>query len=106
MTFQLEESKQAIIQAVTQQVMQHMPEALANMCAIFTQQFYQTMSLEDLQTWTVEDLYGAAINFWSFIQERSANEIKVQVYNPDFEANGWQTTHTVVQVITKPLNKR
>ncbi len=45
----------------------------------------------------------AIVNFWSLIQQRLPNETKIRIYNPDYERHGWQTTHTVVEIITDDM---
>ncbi|MEC8483945.1 MAG: NAD-glutamate dehydrogenase, partial [Pseudomonadota bacterium] len=37
------------------------------------------------------------------IQQRNANTPKVRVYNPNFEEHSWQSTHTVVEVLTDDM---
>ena len=103
MLCKFEEGKDLIIEAVTDRLFQKMPAGQAELCAEFVRQFYSTVALEDLQEWDVEDLYGAAMNFWSLIQTRELNETKIRIYNPDFERHGWQTTHTVIEVLTKDM---
>jgi glutamate dehydrogenase len=103
MSHKFEEGKDAIIDAVIHKIRQEMSTEQANLCAEFVRQFYSTVALEDLQELEVDDLYGAAVNFWALIQERAPNETKIRIYNPDFERHGWQTTHTVVEVITDDM---
>lgn len=103
MSHKFEEGKDLIIDAVINKIRQEMSTEQANLCAEFVRQFYSTVALEDLQELEVDDLYGAAVNFWALIQERAPNETKIRIYNPDFERHGWQTTHTVVEVITDDM---
>lgn len=103
MLCKFEEGKDLIIAAVTDKLIQKMPKEQAVLCAEFIRQFYTTVAIEDLQEWNVEDLYGAAMNFWSLIQQCEPNETKIRIYNPDFERHGWQTTHTVIEVLTKDM---
>lgn len=103
MSYKFEEGKDLIIDAVVEKLHQKMTAEQANLCSEFIRQFYGTVAFEDLREWDVEDLYGASINFWSLIQQRSPNETKIRIYNPDFERHGWQTTHTVVEVISDDM---
>lgn len=103
MSYKFEEGKDLIIYAITEKLNRKMPPEQAKLCSEFVRQFYGTVALEDLNQWDIEDLYGAAINFWSLIQTRAPNETKIRIYNPDFERHGWQTTHTVVEVITTDM---
>jgi len=99
MSHKFEEGKDLIIDAVILKIQQEMSPEQADLCSEFVRQFYTTVALDDLREWDIDDLYGAAINFWAIIQQRAPNEIKIRIYNPDFERHGWQTTHTVVELI-------
>lgn len=99
MSHKFEEGKQLIIDAVIAKLQQEMNAEQVGFCTEFVRQFYSTVALDDLREWNIDDLYGAAVNFWTLIQKRDTNEIKIRIYNPDFERHGWQTTHTVVEVI-------
>lgn len=99
MSYKFEEGKDILIAAVVKKIKQSMASDQADFCAEFAQQFYGTVALEDLTAWSIEDLYGAVVNFWTLIETRQPHETKIHIYNPDFERNGWQTTHTAVEVI-------
>lgn len=99
MSYKFEEGKDILIAAVVEKVKHSMTGDQAKFCAEFAEQLYGTVALDDLRAWSIEDLYGAVVNFWSLIDERKPNETKIHIYNPDFERHGWQTTHTVVEVI-------
>ena len=99
MSHKFEEGKDLIIEAVVGKLQQEMGAEQAVLCTEFVRQFYATVALDDLSEWDIDDLYGAAVNFWAIIQQRAPHEIKIRIYNPDFERHGWQTTHTVIEVI-------
>jgi len=99
MSYKFEEGKSVLIDAVVDRIKKSMDSDQAEFCAEFARQLYGTVAMEDLSSWELDDLYGAVVNFWSLIYERAPHEIKVRIYNPDFERHGWQTTHTVIEVI-------
>lgn len=99
MSYKFEEGKLALIQAIVDKIKTSMTGDQANLCAEFAQQLYSTVAMEDLAALNIDDLYGAVVNFWSLICERKPNEVKIRIYNPDFERHGWQTTHTVIEII-------
>lgn len=103
MSYKFEEGKDLIIEAVIGKINQKMSDNQALLCGQFVRQFFTTVALEDLCEWEIDDLYGAVINFWSLIQHRAPNETKIHIYNPEFERHGWQTTHTVVEIITDDM---
>ena len=104
MSHKFEEGKNLIIDAVVDKLQEKIGGHQALMCSEFVRQFFGTVSLDDLSEWTIEDLYGAAVNFWSLIEERKPGETKIRIYNPNDEQHGWQTTHTVVEVICEDMS--
>lgn len=103
MTTAMHSDKKKILNAVCEQISNKLPKKEGLLCAEFTKQFFGTMSTDDIQLWSVEDLYGAALNFWSLIEKKKNEESKIKIYNPDFERYGWKSTHTVVEVLTKDM---
>ena len=80
MSKKLEQSKDIIINAVVNKIEQEMEANQATLCSEFVRQFYKTVALDDLNEWEIEDLYGAAANFWALIKQRAPNEIKIKIY--------------------------
>lgn len=99
MSHKFEEGKDLIIEAVANTLQKETTGPQGALCAEFARQFFATVALDDLREWTIDNLTGAAFNFWSLIQHREVGETKLRIYNPDLERDGWQTTHTVVEVI-------
>ena len=99
MSHKFEQEKELIINAVASRIMQNVDGKSVPLCVEFVKQFFMTASYDDLLIWGVDDLYGAAIHFWNFIETREPNENKIRIYNPDNENHGWQTTHSVVEII-------
>ena len=46
---------------------------------------------------------AAALAHWNFLARRSSDSTKVQIYNPRIEQHGWQSTHTVIEVVTDDM---
>ncbi len=65
----------------------------------FMQQYHRGMPVEVLLDTASSDLYGAALSHWNFASERSFGEIKIRVYNPEPQRHGWQSSHTVIDVV-------
>ncbi|MBA2711141.1 MAG: NAD-glutamate dehydrogenase [Tatlockia sp.] len=103
MSYKFEEGKDLIINRVVEKLQQKMSAGQVAFCTEFVRQFYGTVALDDLREWDIDDLYGSIVNFWSLIQHRLPNETKIRIYNPDYERHGWQTTHTVVEIITDDM---
>lgn len=99
MSYKFEEGKDVLINSIVERIKSGARSAQTDLCSEFARQLYGTVALEDLHDWELDDLYGAVSNFWSLIAERRPHETKIKIYNPDIERHGWQTTHTVVEII-------
>jgi glutamate dehydrogenase len=94
---------EAGIEAVCVRVRERLSNAQAEQAERFVRQYYRWVPLEDLADRRELDLYGAAVAHWNLAQARSAGVAKVHVYNPDFEQDGWQSPHTVVETVTDDM---
>lgn len=69
----------------------------------FAKLYYSSAPLIDLNEWKLEDLYGSTLACWQFIQCRIRAQAKVRVFNPDYEQHGWQSTHTIIEVLQEDM---
>jgi len=65
--------------------------------------YYDSAGVEDLEARPVEDLYGAVLAHWKLAQQRRPGTALLRVYNPHYENHGWQSTHTVVEIVTDDM---
>ena len=100
MSHKFEEGKDQIIDSVVAQIKTKLAEDQAMLCAEFIRQCFGTVALDDLHLWTIDNLCGIALHFWTMIQVRQPHETKIHIYNSDIDRDGWQTSHTVIEVIT------
>jgi glutamate dehydrogenase len=92
-----------LIDAVCARLRERLPENQASRCDVFVRQYYHWVPADDLAGRSSLDLYGAALTHWNVLQKRAPGEIKVHVYNPDFEHHGWQSSHTVAEIVTDDM---
>lgn len=69
----------------------------------FIQLYYSQAWAEDLQARPLSSLFGAALAHWNLIQERKAKELKIQVFNPSDEKEGWRSRYTIIQVVSDDM---
>ena len=96
-------AKKAMIGKVVAQIDKKLSAQKAKLVGEFVQQFYGNVAYDDLSMHSIMDLYGAVVSFWDFMQLREANETKIRVYNPVFENDGWQSTHTIIEIISDDM---
>jgi glutamate dehydrogenase len=99
------DSESELIDAVCARVRERLPAEHAMPCQSFVRQYYHWVPEEDLADRDPLDLYGAALAHWNLAQHRDPGEMKVHVYNPDFEQHGWSSSHTVVELVTDDTSR-
>ncbi|MGF1711052.1 NAD-glutamate dehydrogenase [Vibrio kagoshimensis] len=63
------------------------------------QHLFSNVSHDDLIQRNESDLYGAVVSLWHHINEKKADDISVRVFNPAVSRQGWQSTHTIVEIV-------
>ncbi|SHO56447.1 NAD-glutamate dehydrogenase [Vibrio quintilis] len=63
------------------------------------QHLFRNVSLNDLTNRTESDLYGAVISLWHHLNEVKPTAQSVKVFNPIVSKHGWQSTHTIVEIV-------
>src|ERR1700704_80130 len=79
------------------------PADQRDMLAGFVQQYFGQVDPEDLAERPVADLYGAALSHWSFARKRERAGARVRVFNPTIAEHGWQSTHTVIEIVNDDM---
>jgi glutamate dehydrogenase len=94
----LEENRLEIIERLVEYIAKRLPQEEVPLVKRFVQQYYLSVSPEDLVNRSLLDLYGAVLSHWHYINQRLPGEAKVQVFNPQLERDGWQSTHTIIEI--------
>jgi glutamate dehydrogenase len=95
--------KDELLDKVIDRVREQLPEDQAPQVEEFVRQYYAWIPLEDLTDRSPIDVYGAAVSHWSFARQRTPGSAKIRVYNPLFDEHGWQSTHTVVEIVNDDM---
>ncbi|MBS0448523.1 MAG: NAD-glutamate dehydrogenase [Proteobacteria bacterium] len=74
-----------------------------NLLEAFVRRYFGQVDPEDLNERPVADLYGAALSHWNFARRRDPDQIKVRAYNPTVAEHGWQSTHTIVEIVNDDM---
>src|SRR5215212_10130209 len=95
--------KDELLDKVVSRVREQMPEDQAPQVEEFARQYYGWVDAADLEERSPIDAYGAALSHWSFAGRREPGEWKIRIYNPQFEEHGWQSTHTVIEMVNDDM---
>ena len=95
--------KDDLLDKVVDRIREQLPEDLAPQAEEFVRQYYAWIPPEDLSNRSPVDIYGAAVAHWNFARQREPGSPKIRVYNPQFEEHGWQSTHTIVEMVNDDM---
>ncbi len=90
--------RQEIISKLHDYLKNKVPKDQVKLLETFAQRYYASVSLQDLKAHSIEDLFGALVSHWHLVYQRKPGESKVRIFNPDLEKDGWQSTHTIIEV--------
>lgn len=65
--------------------------------------YLQRVGAEDLEEKAIKDLYGSVISHWNLGWKLQAGASQIRVYNPSVEQDGWESPHTVIQIVTEDM---
>src|SRR5918995_1317239 len=103
MATRLQEKKTDLLERVADRLRHKLDDPLATHAETFVHHYYRAVPPADLIERDPLDLYGAALAHLRFGEHRQPGQAKVRVYNPQIEQHGWQSTHTVVEVVTDDM---
>ncbi|MFI1095068.1 NAD-glutamate dehydrogenase [Streptomyces sp. NPDC020917] len=69
----------------------------------FLKCYYLHSAPEDLIDRDPVDVFGAAVSHYRLAEMRPQGTANVRVHTPSVEENGWQSSHTVVEVVTDDM---
>lgn len=86
-------------------------KALATTCAgpklkeasAFARALYEHHPEEEFAERTAQNWAGVTTDLLRYFRERSAGAAKVRVYNPSLDENGWDSTHTAIQIVNDDM---
>src|SRR3984893_2603014 len=93
----LEENAETIEKVVTQLQTKGRKDAVQ--AATFIRQYYSQVDPEDLAERRISDLCGAALTHLDFMRNFKSGATKLRVYNPQSEKDGWESTHTAIEIV-------
>lgn len=84
-------------------IKERLPAAELPPLILFAEQYFARAEPEDLTTSPLEDIYAALLSHWHLLQQRHPNEPLIKIFNPAYETHGWQSPHTVVQMVVDDM---
>ncbi|GAB3017152.1 NAD-glutamate dehydrogenase [Bowmanella dokdonensis] len=69
----------------------------------FAKILFRNISREDLDNRVDSDLYGATLSLWNEFADYHDSEPFIRVFNPEVAKHGWQSSHTIIEIITDDM---
>ncbi|NMG00448.1 NAD-glutamate dehydrogenase [Aromatoleum toluolicum] len=96
------ESGAASFEAILEQIELKLPADQAASIGAFARRWFGQVAPEDIADYTVDDLYGAVLSHWHFARKHRGGT-RLRVYNPKLEEHGWESTHTVIEIVNDDM---
>ncbi|TRW49730.1 NAD-glutamate dehydrogenase [Aliidiomarina halalkaliphila] len=89
-----------ILEKVSETIRQKLPSESANLVDEFAHRLYRNVSRDDFVGRDHSNIYGAIVGLWhSFSNYESNSKATIKVYNPEVAKYGWESPHTIVEII-------
>ncbi|HEY4555233.1 MAG TPA: hypothetical protein VIG68_02175, partial [Lysobacter sp.] len=69
----------------------------------FVRAFYQRMSSDELPQHSAEAWAALAADYMEFVRSRKRGVAKVRLFNPSVGTYGWESPHTVLQIVNDDM---
>ena len=79
------------------------PAAAQAEAVAFATDFYKRMESDEFPHHSVEEWAALAAETLEFARARKAGKANVRVFNPTAKANGWESPHTVLQIVNDDM---
>lgn len=99
----IRDDKESAIESVVARVRERWPTEAVEPIESFVRHYFAGVAPEDIATRGITDLCGAAYSHWSLGFTRKPGQPLIRVYNPRAEQHGWESSHTIVEVVTDDM---
>ncbi|EKE87028.1 NAD-glutamate dehydrogenase [Idiomarina xiamenensis] len=93
-----------LLEKVDELIAKKVPANQAPLIQDFAHRLYRNISSDDLVHRTDSDMYGAILSLWhSFNDYKPGNKALIKVYNPEVGRHGWESPHTIIEIIQSDM---
>ena len=95
--------KQALTEQVVADLQSRLSAASARTAIRYAQQCFRRVPMEDLAAEAPSTLATIVLRQLEFLQRRQPGEMLIRVYNPDPGTEGWESPHTIVEMVNDDM---
>ncbi|MDN4504220.1 NAD-glutamate dehydrogenase [Alteromonadaceae bacterium BrNp21-10] len=96
-------SHSVILENVYNAISKKVNKSQAKLVEQFARVLFKNISKDDLENRNDSDLYGAVLSLWNNFSEYDGKKPKIRVYNPEVSKHGWNSSHTVIEIIVNDM---
>ena len=103
MSEKIEQTKSQLLDQAVAHAQDELDFKLCKRFIPFLRHYYADVAAEDLIERNPLDLFGAALTHWRLAQQRLPEQAGIRAYNPDFDEDGWQSSHSIVEIVHQDM---
>ena len=88
-----------LLENVYKLIQKKLDESQVERVVQFSKILFKNISKDDLENRSDSDLYGATLSLWNEFYDYAADKPFIRVFNPEIAKHGWQSTHTIIEII-------
>ena len=97
------EPADTLVEAILAELQPHLSAAQRQQARVFVTQFFKRVSEDDVTTRTPANWASLLRGLLDFTSVRKSGAPLVRVFNPSIENDGWESSHTAVQIVTNDM---
>ena len=99
----LRNSSSVILKNVSKLIADKLPIERQQFVEQFASILFENISQQDLEKRVDVELYGAALSLFNAFNEAHTGQPFIKVYNPELGKHGWESEHTIIQIVVNDL---
>ncbi|NNK31798.1 MAG: NAD-glutamate dehydrogenase [Xanthomonadales bacterium] len=94
-----EKQKQALTRQVIAEIAGRLNKKAAEQAGRYVEQVFRRVPMDDLAVESPATLATLVLGQIEFLRQRKPGEILIRVFNPTMENEGWESAHTIVELV-------
>ncbi|HUP63373.1 MAG TPA: NAD-glutamate dehydrogenase [Thermoanaerobaculia bacterium] len=103
MTITAEQRRVDLVDRLAAEAKRRVPADQAQSAEHFVRRYFAHVAPDDVIYTSFDTLLGAALSLWEFGVQRQPGVPKIRLFNPTAETSGWETQHTVVEIVNDDM---
>jgi glutamate dehydrogenase len=103
MTITAEQRQIDLVDRLAAEAKKRVPAGLAESAEHFVRRYFAHVAPDDVIYTSFDTLLGGALSLWEFGAQRTPGTPKIRIFNPTLENNGFETEHTVVELVNDDM---